>query len=139
MKYLRRLTIVEVVVALLIVLAIFYFFERRFPSWQERRKMSQAVVASFDNMELQDALQALIDQTDGTVTITVCSGLTKSKVSLHSNGPIALNGALKGIAARIPAKYYPYGLLDVAVAHPVFLCQDRNETAVTIKKGISKL
>ena len=79
MNILRRPRIVEVVIVVLILAVGLYLFEGRIPSWQERKKLSQPVVADFNDIELLDALQSLVNQTDGTVTITVCSGLTHSK------------------------------------------------------------
>ncbi len=134
MKTWRHLRIAEVIVALLIVLGGVYFFERRIPGWKVMKQLSQTVAPNFDGVELQDALQSLVQQTDGTVTMTVCTGLMKYRVSLHPDRPIRLNQALHEIAKQIPANYYPYGMLDVAAAHPVFLCRNHDETAVTIKK-----
>ncbi len=137
MKIWRRPKIVEVLVALLIVIAGTYFLERRIPGWKVRKQLSQTVAPNFEGMDLQDALQSLVQQTDGDVTMTVCTGLTRYKVSLHPNGPIPLKQALNEIASQIPTNYYPYGMLDVAAAHPVFLCKNHNETAVTIKKTVA--
>jgi hypothetical protein len=134
----RRPTIIEAIILAVILLSVVYLMERRFPDWQERKKMSQTISASYDNVDLQIVLQSLVNQTDGSVTITVCDDLTKYGVSLHTQGSIPLNQALKKVAAQIPGKYYAYGMLDVAVAHPVFLCEGHNETAVTIKKTASK-
>ncbi len=137
MKIWRRPKITEVLVALLIVLAGAYFLERRIPGWAVRKQLSQAVAPNFEGMDLQGALQSMVQQTDGTVTMTVCTDLTRYRVSLHPNGPIPLKQALYEIASQIPANYYPYGMLDVAAAHPVFLCKHHNETAVTIKKTVA--
>ena len=134
---LRRPRIVGVVIVVLILAVGLYLFEGRIPSWQERKKLSQPVVADFNDIELLDALQSLVNQTDGTVTITVCSGLTHSKVSLHSGGSIALARALNEIVAQVPSKYFPYGTLDRAVARPVILCRNHNDTVVTIEKDLT--
>ncbi len=134
MRIVRRPKKLEVVFALFVSLLGVYFYERRFPSFRERRKLAQIVEANFNDIELQRALQSLIDQTDGSVTMTVCSDLLRIRVSLKSRKSVPLGDALKEIAGQIPTKYYPYGMLDVAVAHPVFLCRDHNETATTISK-----
>jgi hypothetical protein len=140
MKLWRRPTITQMALALLILAVLVWLLERRFPSWGERRKMSQVVSANFDNMDLDLAVQSLIDQSDGSVEITMCTGLAKAKVTLHEKGPISLSRALNEIATQIPTKYYPYGILDVAIAQPVFFCKGGNQpvaTVVIIKKRIS--
>jgi hypothetical protein len=134
----RRPTIVETIIVAVILLSVVYFTERRFPDWQERKKMSQMISANYDNVDLQTVLQSLVNQTDGSVTFTVCDGLTKYGVSLHTQESIPLSQALKKVAAQVPGKYYAYGMLDVAVAHPVFLCEGHNGTAVTIERTASK-
>jgi hypothetical protein len=134
MRLWRRSAIIETLTVILILLGSLYFMEGRFPNWRERKKMSQRISASYDNADLKVVLQSMVDQTDGTVSITLCDGLTNAKVSLHTQGSVPLSQALKEIATQIPDKYYPYGMLDVAVAHPLFVCEGRNGTTVTLKK-----
>jgi hypothetical protein len=134
MRLWRRAAIIETLAVILILLGGVYFMEGRFPNWRERKKMSQRISASYDNADLEVVLQSMVDQTDGTVSITLCDGLTHAKVSLHTQGSVPLSQALKEISTQIPGKYYPYGMLDVAVAHPVFVCEAHDGTSMTLRK-----
>jgi hypothetical protein len=134
MRLWRRSVIIETIIVILILLGGVYFMEGRLPNWRERKKLAQRISATYDTADLDVVLQSLVNQTDGSVTITVCEGLAKSKVSLHTQGFVPLSQALKDISTQIPSKYYPYGMLDVAVAHPVFVCAGRDGTAITFTK-----
>jgi hypothetical protein len=138
MKMRWRRTIIEIGIAVLILVGIAWLMDTRLPSRQERKKMSQSVSANFDNTDLDVALQSLVDQTDGSFSITVCADLKRYKVSLYPGGKIPLSRALEGIAAQIPAHYLPYGMQDVAIVHPMFVCKGGNRLVVAIEKRAPK-
>jgi hypothetical protein len=136
-KIWSRSTIVEIAIVLLILAGGVYALEGRIPRWREKKKFSQPVLANFDSVDLFDALKSLLNQTDGTVTIALCSELAHSKVSLHTAGSVSLGQALNKIVTQVPAKYFPYGMLDRPVAHPIILCRGRNDTVVMIEKDVT--
>jgi hypothetical protein len=100
MRFLQRRTIVEAILVILTLLGGVYMLERRFPSLDERKKMAQKISASYDDADLEVVLQSAINQTDGTVSITVCEGLAKTRVSLHTQGSVPLDNALEKIGSE---------------------------------------
>ena len=105
MKLWRRSVIIQTIIVMLILICGIYFMEGRLPSWRERKKLSQRVSATYDNADLEVVLQSLVNQTDGSITITLCEGLIKTKVSLHTQGSVPLSQALKEISTQVPSKY----------------------------------